>query len=116
MAINNISSNPILNSPTYQKTQTRETTNDSALDNQNRSSDTTTASGQPTQDDGVLLNLGTQTMRAERTQEPRPMVSPREAERTANSLRQMMNDDPQQAAQAFGMPDNRMVQSLLAAA
>lgn len=115
MAINTISSNPILNNPTFQRTQTRETTHDPAMGSQGRA-DQAASGSSSTPEEGVSLNLGSQALRPERALESRPTISPREAERTANSLRQMMNDNPQQTAQAFGVPDSRMVQSLLAAA
>lgn len=115
MAISTVSSNPILNNPTFQKTQTRETPADvSSTETPARSNQTT--GGEPSQDESVSLNISSQSFRTEQTRESRPTISPREAERTANSLKQMMNNNPQQAIQAFGAPDSRVVQSLLSVA
>jgi len=115
MSVSTISSNPILNSAAFQRIQSKETTNDPAAEALLKSDKQAAVQSDQdqSQDDNVSLNAGLQALRAEQTKSARPAISAHEAERTANSLKQMMSNNPQQAMQAFGIPDSRMVQSLL---
>jgi len=117
MAINNISNNQILNNPALQRSQTKEAQNDT--DNNtvtNRPTGTNEAVEQNSADDTVTLSFGGQALRTEQAQGNEPPISPQEAANTANNISQLIRNNPQQAVQAFGVPDQRAVQSLLAAA
>lgn len=117
MNINSVLSNPILNNPTFNKTQTRELPADqnqemTTLDEQQTQS--TASNTLP--EDNVSLSSTSQAQRTDSTRSTRSSLSAVDAEQMASALKQMMSSNPSQAMQAIGTPDNRMVQSLLSVA
>jgi hypothetical protein len=108
MNVNSVSSNPILNNPTFNKTQTRELPADQALDAQTR---TDTRSILP--EDTLSLSASTPVLRPGQVQAASSELSADAAQTMTRTLTQLMNNNPSQAMQAIGIPDNRMVQSLL---
>ena len=116
MNINSVSSNPILNNPTFNKTQTRELPADQAQDTPVRTGLAESATESILKEDNVSLSGSFQTRHSEQVQATPSNISSSDAAQMAGHLKDMLNNNPSQAMQAFGIPDNRMVQSLLSAA
>ncbi len=116
MNVNSVSSNPILNNPTFNKTQTRELPADQGQDAIIRNDKTESTATSLLREDNVSLSSSGQTRRTEGGEPTRTSLSSGEAAQMANQLRDQLNNNPSQAMQALGVPDNRMVQSLLSAA
>jgi|GEM_PF-3516889 len=116
MNVNSVSSNPILNNPTFNKTQTRELPADQGQDAVIRNDQAESTAASLLEEDNVSLSSSGQTRRTEGGQPTRTNLSSGEASQMASQLRNQLNDNPSQAMLALGVPDNRMVQSLLSAA